>query len=232
MKRFLLIIAASIGTSLAQSDAPPKSAFGDGTGVNGDVRAVVVQPDGKIVIGGKFSEVNGVPRNNLARLNADGSLDRSFADKEVQGVNGQVSALALQPGGGIIVGGLFTQAAEFETMNLARYNADGTIDRNFGGLLNGAPGTNGEVLALAVQADGKILVGGNFSTAFGQQRRSIARLNTDGTLDGILTDKNAMLNGAVKALATASDDSGIAGGMFTVQNQDARSLFKVVAPQQ
>lgn len=232
MKRFLLIITASISTALAQSDAPPTSALGAGTGVNGSVNAVVVQSDGKIVIGGKFSEVNGVPRNNLARLNADGSLDRSFADKEVLGVNGEVNALALQPEGGIIVGGLFTQAAEFETMNLARYNVDGTIDRNFGGVMNGAPGTNGQVLALAVQADGKILVGGNFSTAFGQPRRGIARLNTDGTLDGALTDKNAYLNGPVKALAAASDDSAIAGGLFTVENQQAKSLFKVAAPQE
>jgi len=226
MKRFLLILAASVGAASAQSEVALSSAFAGGEGVNGEVNAVAVQADGKIVIGGKFTAVNGIPRNNIARLHADGSLDRAFSEEQTNGVNGQVNALAIQPGGGIIVGGLFTQAGQVETMNLARYKVDGSVDKNFGGAGNSAPGTNGAVLALAVQADGKIVVGGNFNTVFGQPCRSMARLKADGTLDGPVPAQSALINGPVNALAAASDGTAIAGGLFTVENQNARSLFQ------
>lgn len=229
MKRFLLILATTLTAAHAQSEVALSSAFSSGEGVEGSVNAVAIQADGKIVIGGRFAAVNGVPRNNIARLNPDGTLDRTFADQLSQGVNGTVNAIAIQPEGGIIIGGLFTQAGEFETMNLARYNADGSVDKNFGGATGGMPGTNGVVLALAAQPDGKVVVGGNFSTAFGQERRSIARINPDGTLDGPVIQQNA-LTGQVNAVAAAPDDSFTAGGLFTVQTQNAKNLLKVAAP--
>ncbi len=135
--------------ALAQSDAPSASAFGTGEGVNGEVNAVAIQQDGKVVIGGRFSSVNDVPRNNMARLNTDGTLDRTFAEKFEDGVNGTVFAIAIQSaGGGIVVGGLFTQVGRADLMNLARYNVDGSVDKNFGGTTAGEKGTNGSVLAL------------------------------------------------------------------------------------
>jgi len=226
MNRFLLILAVSIAAAHAQSEVAVSSAFAGGEGVNGEVKAVAVQADGKIVIGGRFTAVNGVPRNNIARLNADGSLDRTFSDEQANGVNGDINALAIQSDGGIIVGGLFTQAGQVETMNLARYKADGSVDKSFGGTGGGAPGTNGVVLALAVQADGKIVVGGNFNSALGQPFRSIVRLKADGTLDGPLPPKGTQLDGPVKALAAAPDGTVLAGGLFSVENQNARSLFQ------
>jgi uncharacterized delta-60 repeat protein len=105
--------------------------------------AIVVQPDGKIVIGGRFTEVNGIARSNIARLNEDGTLDRTFAEPMTQGITGQVNALAAQPQGGIIVGGAFTQASQVESLNLARYNPDGSIDRSFGGADAASKGANG-----------------------------------------------------------------------------------------
>ncbi len=118
MKRFLLVLAFSAGVARAQDEVSLSSAFGSGEGVNGEVLAAAIQPDGKIVIGGRFSAVNGIARSNIARLNDDGTLDRTFADRSAQGVNGQVNALAIQPEGGIIVGGTFTQAGQVETLNL------------------------------------------------------------------------------------------------------------------
>ena len=226
MKRFLLVLAFSAGAACAQDEVALSSVFGTGEGVNGEVLATVIQPDGKIVIGGRFSSVNGIARNNIARLNGDGTLDRTFADQPAQGVNGQVSALAIQPEGGILVGGTFTQAGQVETLNLARYNADGSIDQSFGGADGTESGANGSVYALAVQPDGKIVVGGNFSTIFGQPRRSIARLNADGTLDAPVTAQNA-LSGTVRAVASGSDGSFVVGGQFTLSNQNARNLLKV-----
>ena len=202
------------------------SAFGSGEGVNGEVLAAAIQPDGKIVIGGRFSAVNGISRNNIARLNADGTLDRTFADQFAQGVNGQVSALAIQPDEGIVVGGTFAQAGQVETSNLARYRADGTVDESFGGAGATERGTNGPVYALAVQADGKIVLGGNFSTVFGQHQRSIARLNVDGSLDVPVIAENAV-SGTVRAIAPGSDASFVAGGQFAPSRQNASNLLKV-----
>jgi len=227
MKKILLALVVSLCAAHAQTEEVVKSAFGTGEGVNGDVLALVVQKDGKIVIGGKFSSVNGVPRNNIARLNPDGTLDRSFAEAVEAGVNGQVNALVLQPAGGVIVGGQFTQVGNVEALNLGRYNVDGTPDKNFGTAPGQELGANGAVFALTVQPDGKIVVGGNFSTVFGQPRRGVARLNTDNSLDGPLAPQ-AAISGSVRALAATSGDSFIAGGNFTVQNQVARNVFKLV----
>src|SRR5262249_42725018 len=69
----------------------------------GVVLATVVQPDGKVVIGGEFSYVNGVARQNIARLNADGSLDTSWNP----GASSFVAALALDSGGNLYAGGNF-----------------------------------------------------------------------------------------------------------------------------
>jgi hypothetical protein len=114
-------------------------------------------------------------------------------------------------------------------MNLGRYNADGTPDKSFGTAPGQEPGTNGAVFALIAQPDGKIVVGGNFSTVFGQPRRGVARLNTDNTLDGPIPPQAGVL-GSVRALAATADDSFVVAGRFTVQNQNARSLFKPAPP--
>jgi uncharacterized delta-60 repeat protein len=226
VKRFLLVLAFSVGAACAQDEVALSSVFGAGEGVNGEVLATVIQPDGKIVIGGRFSAVNGIARNNIARLNSDGTLDRTFADQLAQGVNGQVNALAIQPEGGIIVGGTFTQAGQVETLNLARYDPEGSVDQTFGGADAAERGANGNVYALAVQPDGKIVVGGNFNAIFGQPRRSIARLNADGALDSAVATENA-LTGTVRAVASCSDASFVAGGQFTLSSQNSRNLLKV-----
>jgi uncharacterized delta-60 repeat protein len=82
-----------------------------------------------------------------------------------------VYSLAVQADGKILVGGNFTTLAGQTRTNIARLNADGTLDSGFD------PGADGEVNSLAVQADGKILVGGHFTTLGGQPRTHIARLN-------------------------------------------------------
>jgi uncharacterized delta-60 repeat protein len=223
VRTFLLLLAMVVGAR-AQDEVALSSAFGAGEGVNGEVLAVVVQDDGRIVIGGRFSAVNGIVRNNIARLNADGTLDHSFAEQD--GVNGQVNALVIQPGGAIVVGGAFTQAGRRGIENLARFHASGEVDEAFGGKTD--PGANGGVFALALQPDGKIVVGGNFSTVSGQPRRGIARLNADGTLDATTTAENA-LSGTVRAIAVGSDASLVAGGQFTLADRNARNVLRIPA---
>jgi uncharacterized delta-60 repeat protein len=220
VKSFLLVLAMVVG-AWAQDEVALSSAFGAGEGVNGEVFAVLVQPDGKIVIGGRFSAINGIARNNIARLNADGTLDRDFAEQE--GVNGQVNALVLLPSGDIVAGGTFTQAGQREIGNLARFRASGAVDEGFGGTTD--PGVNGSVFALAAQPDGKILVGGNFSAVSGRPCRGLARLNADGTLDASEAAESA-LSGTVRTIAVGPDSWLVAGGEFTLANQSARNIMR------
>ena len=87
--------------------------FDPGSGVNGPVNAVVLQSDGKLVIGGQFTTVRGLSRTNIARLNADGSLDGTFeADIGVRpGADSDdvevISAMGLTPDGKLIIGESF-----------------------------------------------------------------------------------------------------------------------------
>jgi uncharacterized delta-60 repeat protein len=220
VRTFLVVLAMVMEVVHAQNEVALSSAFGSGEGVNGEVFAAVVQADGKIVIGGRFSAVNGIVRNNIARLDSDGTLDRSFAEQG--GVNGQVNALAIQPSGQIIAGGTFSQAGQREILNLVRYDANGEVDAAFGG--GASAGTNGSVFALAIQPDGKILVGGNFNAIFGQPRHGIARLNADGTLDEPLVTRQG-LSGVVRTIAITPEGSFLVGGDFTVVNRSARSVL-------
>ncbi len=224
IRMFLLMLFSLTGCLMAGDVVISKSAFLNGEGVNGQVNAIVLQADGRMVIGGSFSSVNGVPRSNLARLNSDGTLDTAFANSQVAGVSGPVHALALADDGSIVVGGTFNQAGGVATTGLARYLPDGSVDRDFAAKLE--PGINGTVLAVAVQADGKILVGGNFSSIAGQPQKNIGRVNPDGSPDGAVPAQG-QLNGAVNAISAMGGKAAVAGGSFRVTNQEAQSLFLI-----
>ncbi|MCI0475522.1 MAG: delta-60 repeat domain-containing protein, partial [Anaerolineales bacterium] len=132
---------------------------------------------------------------------ADGDLDTTFGDPKVGDplANEIVYALAIQTDGKVVIGGSFTMVGSSSTpMNrVARLNADGSRDTTFGN-----PDANGTVYALALQADGKILIGGDFTSVGGTTRNYVARLNANGTLDDSF-DPNP--NVPVRALALQSD---------------------------
>src|SRR5437667_5249241 len=95
---------------------------------NGSVDVVVVQPDGKILIGGEFTTLspNGgaaITRNHIARLNPDGTLDAFNPN-----ANGAVYAIAVQADGKILAGGTFTNVGGQTRNYIARLNSDGTLD--------------------------------------------------------------------------------------------------------
>ena len=93
--------------------------FNPGTGADGAVRTVALQPDGRLVVGGAFSSVNGVARQGVARLNPDGSLDPTL-DPGSGTQGGRVNALALQSDGTVFLGGLFGVFNGAACGNLAR----------------------------------------------------------------------------------------------------------------
>lgn len=170
-------------------------------GANNPVRALLVQPDGKILVGGDFTTLGGKRRSHLGRLNADGSLDASFNPV----VNDDVLALALQADGKILVGGRFTRIDGVVRYYIARLNADGSLDTAF---KPGSQGSYWRVEAIAVQADGKIVVGGRFEYMGGAARDYIARINADGSLD---TAFDPGSGGIVHALAMHTDNKILVG---------------------
>jgi uncharacterized delta-60 repeat protein len=130
-----------------------------------------MQADGKILIGGNFTTLGGQARNNIGRLNPDGSLDMTFNP----GAGWTVFSLAVQADGKTLAGGAFTTLAGQASYYLGRLNADGTLDPTL------SQGASGYVNALALQPDGKVLVGGSFSFLAGQIQRYIGRLNNSGS---------------------------------------------------
>jgi uncharacterized delta-60 repeat protein len=196
----------------AAAQSPYPDSFNPGA--NGDVSSLAVQPDGKILVGGYFTTLGGQMRNNIGRLNADGTLDTGF-DPGAGGVDYSfVYSLAVQADGKILVGGYFTTLGGQTRNYLARLNADGTLDGGFN------PGADNTVSSLAVQADGKILVGGEFTMLGGQTRNCLARLNADGTLD---SGFNPGADNIVSSLAVQGDGKILVGGQFTWLGGQPRS---------
>ena len=185
-----------------------------GAGFNGLVNSLAVQSDGKILVGGAFNTYNGTTVNRLARLNADGSLDTSFTNNAGTGFDGSVYNLALQADGKILAVGLFSSYDVNLTPRIARLNADGTIDNTFTTGV-GVLGFNNVPYALAVQSDGKILLGGQFTTYNGTTVNRIARLNPDGSRDTTLYNSALGFNQVVNSLAVQSDGKILVGGAFS-----------------
>jgi uncharacterized delta-60 repeat protein len=179
---------------------PPAGSTPETIGTDSGIRAMVVQPDGKIIIGGNFHDYNGDPNvpNGIMRLNPDGTRDASF-DPPLGGINGiaafrvnsqvpasGVRALALQSDGKIIVGldgHVIYDGAPIPFPPLIRLNSDGTVDGAFNATAiagisfsSGGPldrFASATVNALFVLPDGKILVGGRFSLYNYEQNTNI-----------------------------------------------------------
>lgn len=186
----------------------------DAAVVGDHVLAALVQPDGKIILAGSFTSVLGVPRGNIARLNADGTLDTGFDPQ----ANASVYAVAVQPDGDVVLAGSFTAlqpngaGSPSPRGYLARIYENGSLDNTFD------PGANGYVRNVALQSDGKILISGDFTAlqpngaASPTTRNHIVRLEPDGTLDPGF-DPNA--NDVVYGLVLQADGKVLLGGDFT-----------------
>jgi uncharacterized delta-60 repeat protein len=185
-----------------------------------------VQADGKILIGGNFTSINGTSRNSIARLNADGTLDASFLASGA-GANGPVFTLAVQSDGKILIGGDFTSFNGTARNCFARLNSDSTLDTTFLATGNGA---SDQVFALALQSDGKVLIGGFFTTVNSTARNRIARLNTDGTLDTSFLATAAGANYSVRAIAVQPDGKIVIGGEFGNYNGAYRGNIARLKP--
>ncbi len=188
---------------------------------NNAVYSLAVQADGKILVGGYFTQMNGEPHNRVARLNADGTVDAQFNASAEGGGLPEVISLAVQNDGRILVGGYFTTLNGQPRNYLGRLNADGTLDEAFD------PRADGYVESVVVQADGKILVGGRFSNMLGQPRSKLARLNADGTLDA---EFSPQFNDSIHALALQTDGKILVGGYFSMVSGQGHYYLALLNP--
>ncbi|MEO7765932.1 MAG: delta-60 repeat domain-containing protein, partial [Ferruginibacter sp.] len=191
--------------------------FGFGDGANGSVLTTAIQSDGKIIIAGGFTTYNGTVRNNIARLNTDGSLDAGF--NPGTGTGGTIQTAAIQSDGKIIIGGTFFSFNGTARNNIARLNADGSLDAGF----NPGTGTTSTIYSSSIQSDGKIIIGGIFNAYNGTTRNAFARLNADGSLDAAFNAGTGVGAGAiVYTIPIQNDGKIIIGGQFTFYNGTAR----------
>ncbi|ANB18815.1 delta-60 repeat domain-containing protein [Dokdonella koreensis] len=141
------------------------------------VTALLLQPDGRVVIAGYWRDGNGVSTIEVVRFQADGAIDPGFSRPAIDSTYGSISALALESDGSLLIGGRFTSVSGAPRSGLARLHADGTHDAGFD------VAVDADVMAIQVLPDGRIVIGGWFTTVQGAARSHVARLSAAGVLD-------------------------------------------------
>ncbi len=168
------------GSGFKKNPIPPETEDTDGT-----VEAMILQADGKIVVGGRFDKYNNVACRNLVRLNSDGTVDVDFCNSLGAGPDGTVRAIAQQADGSILVGGSFLQVGSVTSAGIVKISQSGLASQYVSPGLFTA-GLTPQIYDIDVASDGKIMLCGAFATGSGIGsvfKFSIARLEADGTLD-------------------------------------------------
>jgi len=196
---------------------------------DGLVNAIVLEPRGEVIVGGRFATVQAKSRSNLVRLTANSQLDATF-DPGL-GPNGEVYCLALQPDGHILVGGLFDEVNGMPRFRLARLDASGAVDPGFDPHVASwvaAP----DVYTIVVQDDERLVIGGYFDTVNGQGRSGLARLRPDGSLDADFGE-SSLLDGdlpIVTGIALDGDGRMLLTGTFsTVESEPRHGIARLDA---
>ncbi|BDS08325.1 hypothetical protein NT6N_33650 [Oceaniferula spumae] len=190
---------------------------------NGTVNKLKLQADGKILVAGSFTTINGVSRNRVARLNADYSLDTSFDTSAVTGF-GAVLDIVQEASGTILIAGQFADwSGNPNSAYVTRLTSTGDHDASF------ASSATNFVNSVIPKADGKILIVGYF-TDYGSEAQAdnIALLNTDGSLDntvlynpGFYYVKSALTTSTGDLLVANSFGNGIRRYSPTAVNDTA-----------
>ncbi|TAF59292.1 MAG: hypothetical protein EAZ58_13765 [Flavobacterium sp.] len=183
-------------------------------------KAYALQTDNRLVVGGAFSQVFSVvdnaASNNIYRSGALEGVNIGF--NIGSGFNNHVYALGLQADGKIVVGGIFTRFNGINANRIIRLNTNGSIDAGF----NVGLGFSSNVNAIAIQTDGKIIVGGSFAGFGASTVNGIARLNADGSLDASFNIGTAF-NDAVNTIALQADGK--------IQSQEVAYLRAIISQQ-
>lgn len=203
------------------ADGKLDSTFNAEAGPSNPVYAIAIQNDGKIIVGGTFVSYNGTFKRKIVRLNANGSIDTTFFPVRVHGEvggNEEIYTVLVQNDGKIIIGGRFPLYNGVSRNNIVRIHANGNIDTTF----NPGTGANNSIQSAAIQSDGKIIIGGDFTSYNGVNIKCLARLNTNGTLDSTF-NPGAGSDGVIRKCIIQSDGKIVISGTFTYYNGSARN---------
>jgi uncharacterized delta-60 repeat protein len=205
-------------------------AQGGVTSINGAIHALAVQADNSVIAGGDFTYFNSAIHNHLIRINAAGVIDPTFNPGTGSDSATSVRAIAIQPNGQILIGGSFTNVTvsnvTYNLNYLARLNSDGSVDTNFSAGLG--TGGNNSVLALAIDSQQRILVGGEFTRFNGVTRSGITRLNTNGTADPTINFGSGADGGFVDTIVIQSNDEiDLAGGFTSFEGIPQNNFVRV-----
>lgn len=189
--------------------------FNIGTGFNDDVNAIEVQSDGKIILGGKFTNYNGDRANRIIRINQDATIDESFlpgagfSDDAVQVI--KIDAL-----GNIMIGGSFTGLYNGTKVNRVCFlNSTGILKTDFD--LGSGPGS-ASVLCLAIDNKGAWFVGGSFSVFDSLNQGRLAKINADGEQDTSYLSAGIGFDNSVLKLLSLTNKKTMVFGNFTKYN--------------
>jgi uncharacterized delta-60 repeat protein len=193
--------------------------FVTGAGFTGQVNNIKIQSDGKIIAVGAFTAYSGSTRNRIVRLNTNGTYDTTF--NIGTGLNGTANCVAIQSDGKIlVVGTTITQySGSLIGTGSLRINTDGTRDTTFNtgvGFL-----TTSTVNSIDIQSDGKIVVGGAFTSYSGSTVTRLTRLNDNGSVD--TTFNPGTINGEVFAVKIQPDQKILIQGQFTTVSGSTRN---------
>lgn len=192
-------------------DGTKDSSFNTGVGFEGNcyVKSIIIQSDSKILVAGSFISYNSINKKFIIRLNNDGTIDSTF-NTIGTGLNTSADVIALQPDGKIVLGGWFTSYNGTTVNRIIRLNADGSKDSGF----NSGTGFNNTVHTINIQTDGKIIVGGRFTSYNDVNQNRIVRLNSNGSIDTGFNSGSGF-NNNVNSVQLQSDNKIIIGGEFT-----------------
>jgi uncharacterized delta-60 repeat protein len=217
------------------TDGTVDSSFNPGSGADSAIYALAetfINGNREIYVGGAFGNINNVTSPGFVRLNNNGSVDRTFATGTA--ADGPIYAIAVYPtnsvyAGKVLIGGSFGHFNGSVLSNLARLNVDGTVDTNF--TVGFGLGPDAAIHAIAIQSDGRVLVGGDFTNFNGTVLNHIARLNTDGTLDtNFTTNVGLGANDSVEGITLQPDDRIVLVGQFTQANGVTRNHITRLLP--
>jgi uncharacterized delta-60 repeat protein len=184
-------------------------AFFQGTGFDNDaLYSKVSFYDNSILTVGNFTSYNGTNANRIIRLNSDGSVDTSF--NFGTGFNSFAYTIATQLNNTYIIGGDFTSYNGTARNRIIGLKQDGSIDTSF----NVGTGFNNTPLAIAVQNDGKVIIGGDFTSYNGNARNRIIRLNSNGSIDTSFII-GAGFNGSVNSIYVQNDGKVLVVGNYS-----------------
>jgi len=182
------------------ADGSIDQTFNPGLGANETVETCLLQPDGKIVISGSFTAYNWAPRNGIARLNSNGSLDTTFSAGDEPLVAADIKLL---PNGNYLVNGVD---------RIVRLLPDGNIDMLFHSSVTDYP-----IQATCVQADGKIIVGGYFTMYGNTPVQRFIRLEENGVIDETFNNGVGVDYG-VLTITEQPDQQILISGIFSKYN--------------